>query len=106
MDKLGEGGRVSREAFEGGEFHWFGVDAVGHVGHFSTAGFGPVPLPVLDRPDSAPQIAAAIAGPQTRSAEHPATNCGAETGLANAIYSLSVGREWREGRRCPARRRR
>jgi hypothetical protein len=43
---------VSREAFEGGEFDWFAVDAVGHVGHFSTAGFGPVPLPVLNRLDA------------------------------------------------------
>lgn len=42
---------MSREAFEGGEFDWFAVDSVGHVGHFSTAGFGPVPLPVLDRLD-------------------------------------------------------
>jgi hypothetical protein len=46
-------GTVSREAFEGSEFDWFGVDAAGHVGHFSTAGFGPVPLPVLDRLDAA-----------------------------------------------------
>jgi hypothetical protein len=44
---------VSREAFEGGEFDWFAVDAAGHVGHFSTAGYGPVPRPVLDRLDAA-----------------------------------------------------
>jgi hypothetical protein len=44
---------VSREAFEGGEFDWFAVDAAGHVGHFSTAGFGPVPLPILERLDAA-----------------------------------------------------
>jgi hypothetical protein len=44
---------VSREAFEGGEFDWFAVDAVGYVGHFSTAGFGPVPLSILDRLDKA-----------------------------------------------------
>ena len=44
---------MSREAFEGVEFDWFAVDAVGHVGHFSTAGYGPVPLPVLDRLDAA-----------------------------------------------------
>jgi hypothetical protein len=44
---------VSREAFEGFEFDWFAVDAAGHVGHFSTAGSGPVPLSVLDRLDVA-----------------------------------------------------
>jgi hypothetical protein len=44
---------VSREVFEGGEFDWFAVDADGHVGHFSTAGYGPVPLPVLERLDAA-----------------------------------------------------
>jgi hypothetical protein len=44
---------LSREAFEGGEFDWFAVDAVGHVGHFSTAGFGPVPMPILERLDAA-----------------------------------------------------
>lgn len=44
---------MSREAFEGFEFDWFAVDASGHVGHFSTAGFGPVPLSVLDRLDAA-----------------------------------------------------
>ncbi len=44
---------MSREAFEGVEFDWFAVDATGHVGHFSTAGYGPVPLPVLDRLDAA-----------------------------------------------------
>ena len=40
-------------AFEGVEFDWFAVDAVGHIGHFSTAGWGPVPLRVLDRLDAA-----------------------------------------------------
>lgn len=48
---------MSREAFEGGEFDWFAVDAAGHVGHFSTAGYGPVPLPVLDRLDRAQEDA-------------------------------------------------
>jgi|SRR5579864_6224969 len=28
----------------GAEFDWFAVDFDGHVGHFSSAGFGPVPL--------------------------------------------------------------
>jgi hypothetical protein len=42
---------VSREAFGGGEFDWFAVDGVGHVGHFATAGFGPVPVPILARLD-------------------------------------------------------
>lgn len=44
---------MGREAFEGGEFDWFAVDAVGHIGHFSTAGYGPVPLSVLARLDAA-----------------------------------------------------
>lgn len=44
---------MSREASEGGEFDWFAVDAAGHVGHFSTAGYGPVPLPHLVRLDAA-----------------------------------------------------
>jgi hypothetical protein len=52
-NKFGVGGCVSREAFVGREFDWFAVDVAGHVGHFSTAGFGPVPLPVLDRLDEA-----------------------------------------------------
>ena len=42
---------MGREAFDGFEFDWFAVDASGHVGHFSTAGYGPVPLPVLERLD-------------------------------------------------------
>jgi hypothetical protein len=37
----------------GCEFDWFGVDAPGHVGHFSTAGSGPVPISVIDRLDAA-----------------------------------------------------
>ena len=40
---------MSREAVQGGEFDWFAVDADGHVGHFATAGFGPVPAVVLTR---------------------------------------------------------
>jgi hypothetical protein len=38
---------VDRQALEGGEFDWFAVDADGHVGHFSTAGYGPIPKSVL-----------------------------------------------------------
>lgn len=34
-------------AIEGGEFDWFAVDSAGFVGHFSTAGFGPVPALLL-----------------------------------------------------------
>ena len=49
---FGDGVCVSRNAFEGGEFDWFAVDADGHIGHFSTAGYGPVPLPVLERLDA------------------------------------------------------
>ena len=44
---------MSRESFEGSEFDWFAVGAVGHVGHFSTAGYGPVPLTVLTRLNAA-----------------------------------------------------
>jgi hypothetical protein len=44
-------GIVSRRAFEGYEFDWFAVDTAGHIGHFSTAGFGPVPLSILDSLD-------------------------------------------------------
>ena len=32
---------------EGGEFDWFAVDADGCIGHFSSAGFGPVPVQLL-----------------------------------------------------------
>ena len=38
-----------RDQFEGREFDWFAVDADGNIGHFSTAGFGPVPTCVLER---------------------------------------------------------
>ena len=44
---------MSRRALKGREFDWFAVDGVGHVGHFSTAGWGPVPLAILDRLDGA-----------------------------------------------------
>lgn len=39
---------MSCEAVRGYEFDWFAVDGEGHVGHFASAGFGPVPLAVLD----------------------------------------------------------
>ena len=42
---------MDRQALEGGEFDWFAVDADGHVGHFSTAGFGPIPKAVLNEFD-------------------------------------------------------
>ncbi len=42
---------MGREAFEGSEFDWFAVDGVGHVGLFSTAGYGAVPISVLARVD-------------------------------------------------------
>src|SRR5687767_11101554 len=44
---------MSRDAFEGSEFDWFAVDGVGHVGQFSTAGHGPVPMSILERLDFA-----------------------------------------------------
>lgn len=43
---------MSREAFEGREFDWFAVDAGDNVGHFSTAGYGAVPLTILSRLDA------------------------------------------------------
>ena len=36
---------------KGEEFDWFAVDARGCVGHFSTAGFGPLPSRLLERLD-------------------------------------------------------
>jgi hypothetical protein len=38
-----------REQVEGGEFDWFAVDGCGHIGHFATAGYGPIPAAVLAR---------------------------------------------------------
>ncbi len=35
----------------GGEFDWFAVDGEGHVGHFATAGGGPVPSAIVARLD-------------------------------------------------------
>jgi hypothetical protein len=43
---------MSRQAFEGREFDWFAIDTAGHIGHFSTAGYGPVPVAILDRLDT------------------------------------------------------
>jgi hypothetical protein len=40
-----------RSQLYGGEFDWFAVDGHGHVGHFATAGYGPVPVAVLARLD-------------------------------------------------------
>jgi len=40
---------MSRQEVEGGEFDWFAVDGNGHLGHFATAGYGPVPAAVLSR---------------------------------------------------------
>ena len=40
-----------RHGVVGREFDWFAVDGRGHVGHFATAGFGPIPVAVLERLD-------------------------------------------------------
>jgi len=40
---------VKREVVTGGEFDWFAMDGEGHVGHFATAGFRPIPRIVLAR---------------------------------------------------------
>jgi hypothetical protein len=40
---------MSRREIEGGEFDWFAVDGHGRIGHFATAGYGPVPVAVLMR---------------------------------------------------------
>ena len=37
-----------RDQFEGREFDWFAVDSAGYIAHFSTAGFGPVPIIILE----------------------------------------------------------
>jgi len=38
-----------RDQFEGREFDWFAIDSAGNLGHFSSAGFGPVPTCILER---------------------------------------------------------
>lgn len=40
---------MSQRGVQGAEFDWFAVDGRGHVGQFSTAGYGPVPAAVLAR---------------------------------------------------------
>jgi hypothetical protein len=40
---------MGRKEVEGREFDWFAVDGSGHIGHFATAGCGPVPAAVRAR---------------------------------------------------------
>jgi hypothetical protein len=40
----------------GMEFDWFAVDEVGHIGHFATAGFGPIPAGVLENLEAAREL--------------------------------------------------
>jgi hypothetical protein len=40
---------MSWREVKGNEFDWFAVDKCGYVGHFATAGYGPIPVAVLDR---------------------------------------------------------
>lgn len=42
---------MSRESFEGLEFDWFAVDSSRNIGHFATAGYGTVPIKILNRLD-------------------------------------------------------
>jgi hypothetical protein len=41
--------RLEKQRIIGTEFDWFAVDGDGHIGHFATAGYGPVPAAVLTR---------------------------------------------------------
>ena len=49
-----------RLQIHGREFDWFAIDANGHVGHFSTAGCGPIPVPILLHLDEAETLPARI----------------------------------------------
>src|SRR4051794_3757727 len=53
---------VSREVFEGSEFDWFAVDGHGCVGHFSSTGFGPVPVAILARVDELRDLYSRVLG--------------------------------------------
>src|SRR5215213_8568805 len=46
-----EANRMSRHALGGKEFDWFATDGAGHIAHFATAGFGPIPAVVVARLD-------------------------------------------------------
>ncbi len=37
---------MEQHNIEGYEFDWYAVDSEGHIGHFATAGFGPIPAKV------------------------------------------------------------
>ena len=45
-----------RRQIDGREFDWFAVDSMGHVAHFSSAGFGPIPRQVLARLEEADDL--------------------------------------------------
>lgn len=51
---------MSRREVDGGEFDWFAVDGHGHVGHFATAGYGPVPTTVLAKLDGVRDLDARV----------------------------------------------
>jgi hypothetical protein len=38
-----------RDQIDGREFDWFAIDVDGSIGHFSSAGFGLVPIDILER---------------------------------------------------------
>src|SRR4051812_31024325 len=40
------------------EFDWFAVDHDGHIGHFSSAGYGPIPRAALDNANAQEQLLA------------------------------------------------
>jgi hypothetical protein len=49
---------MNRDDVFGLEFDWFAVDCDGHIGHFSSAGYGPIPQAVLDQADAQEQLLA------------------------------------------------
>lgn len=49
---------MNRDDVFGFEFDWFAVDQDGHIGHFSSAGYGAIPQAVLEHPDAQEQVAA------------------------------------------------
>src|SRR5262245_42019847 len=49
---------MNRDDVLGLEFDWFAVDQDGHIGHFSSAGYGAIPRAVFDHVDAQDQLVA------------------------------------------------
>jgi hypothetical protein len=47
---------MNRDDVFGLEYDWFAVDQDGHIGHFSSAGYGAIPLAVFDHADAQEQL--------------------------------------------------